>query len=122
MTKKNSGLAKTKVIRIHADDKQKLKIIKSELKMHKSHNEGDVVKQLIEMYNSIKLGETPFVVQNGRAKMTLNEVQTTLDEYKTLYEDQLASNQTLVKVATYASEKLGFTYPELIEIVKHKRV
>jgi hypothetical protein len=50
MTRKGMGLAKKEIIRIHDDDRLDLNWIKGDLKMNSSHNEGDVVHQLIKMY------------------------------------------------------------------------
>ena len=120
MTKKNVGLAKEEVVRVHKSDRQDLNFIKGLLKMGDNHNEGDVIHELISMYKSAQIGTTPFLVKKPSVIQAKNlELQTKIDEYQSLYEGTIQTNKTLVKATKYLCEKHQEDYAEIMEIVKN---
>lgn len=119
MTKNNVGLAKEEHIRIHETVRRDLNFIKGILGMNSTHNEGDVVAKLVEMYKSDEIGKSPFLVTSPQraSAIKIRAIQTTLDEYKSLYEDSSKTNQTLVKAINHLCEKHNEKYGEIIQVV-----
>lgn len=84
MTKKNAGIQKSEVIRIHKNDRLDLNFIKGEIGMSLSrYKEGDVVHELIQMYKSKKIKNES---KSGVQSVSDSDLQLTLDHYKGKYE------------------------------------
>ena len=85
------GKAKTAVIRIHNETKSDLNFIRADLRMHKSHNEGDVVERLIQM-------------------------QRSNIDYKKLYEDQIELTRRWKARCDHICQKHGIESKEIMQI------
>ena len=85
--------------------------------MNSSHNEGDVLHKLIELYDQKKIGDTPFLGKRVNP-VHLEAIQSKITEFNSLLDDRTQEVIRWKSRCEKVSEKTGIPMNEIIELVQ----
>lgn len=117
--RKKSGKAKTAGMRIHPEDLQDLKVLKSLLKMPAKFKAGDVVHELITLTKAKKILDPSFRLPLTSKQLGSEDlIQSRLGEYIFINEELTNTNRSLKRAIDILCEKHNYKYAEVMEMVK----